>query len=111
MLIIVTGGTQLLSLFPGSIIFGKEQKRLLHNLVGGHPGSTAFDFSQYWVHTRTPKCPMSRRQGYRVSIGGTWEPQNIFRAGSRHYRVSFGATLEPQSVFRVGGRGYTKKIR
>lgn len=54
---------------------------------------------------------MSRRQGYRVSIGGTWEPQNIFRAGSRGYRVSFGATLEPQSVFRVGGRGYTKKIR
>lgn len=54
---------------------------------------------------------MSRRQCYRVSIGGTWEPQNIFRAGSRGYRVSFGATLEPQSVFRVGGRGYTKKIR
>lgn len=69
--------TQLLSLFPGSVIFGKEQERLLHNLVGGHPGSTAFDFSQYRGYTRISECPTSRRQGYRVSIGGTRELQNI----------------------------------
>lgn len=78
------GTVWLLSLFPGSVSFGKEQRRL-----GGYSSSNGFHSSHSWGPREPQNVFGAGGKGYiQVSIGSTWEPQNIPGAGGRRYRVS-----------------------